>query len=95
VKFFINRGESPVVYFVRSKEQVEIDFLLQLSNLRFIAIEVKTTPVDFSLQQMNLLDSLGLNIVEKWVVSTVRSHDFANARVVRLDQIFHQLEQLV
>lgn len=94
-RFFINRGTPPIVFFVRSKEQVEIDFLLQLSNHRFIAIEVKATPVDFTLQQMHLLDSLALNIVDRWIVSSERSHDFSNARVVCLDQIFDQLELFV
>lgn len=94
-KFFINRGEQPVVYFVRSKEQVEIDFLLQLSNQRFIAIEVKATPVDFTFQQMHLLDSLNLNIIDRWIVSSESSHDFAHARVVCLDQIYDELELFV
>ncbi len=93
-RFFINKGEQPEIYFVRSKEQVEVDFLLRLPNQRFIAIEVKTTPVDLTAQQMHLLNSLGLNIVDRWIVSSVRSNDFANARVVRLDEIFTELERL-
>lgn len=91
-RFFINRGEQPEIYFVRSKEQVEVDFLLQLSNQRFIAIEVKTTPMDLTRQQMHLLDSLQLNIVDKWIISPTRSHDFTNARVISIDQIFDQLQ---
>jgi len=94
-RFFINRGEQPEIYFVRSKEQVEIDFLLQISNQRYIAIEVKATPCDLNPQQVGLLDSLELNIIDKWIVSSVRSHDFINARVVLLDQIFDQLEQII
>ena len=94
-RFFINRGEQPEIYFVRSKEQVEIDFLLQLSNQRFIAIEVKTTPLDFTFQQMHLLKSLELNIVDRWIVSSTRSHDFDNARVIPIDQIFNELERFL
>ena len=94
-RFFINRGMPPEIYFVRSKEQVEIDFLLQLSNQRFIAIEVKTTPVDLTTQQIYLLDSLQLNIVDRWIVSSVRSTNFAHARVICFDQIFKELEQHV
>lgn len=94
VKFFTNQGERPDIYFVRSKEQVEVDFLIQLSNQRFIAIEVKAMPIDLSISQMNLLDSLQLNIVERWIVSNVRSTDFKRARVILLDQIFHNLERL-
>lgn len=91
VRFFLNRGEQPEIFFVRSKMQEEIDFLLQLSNQRFIAIEVKVTPTDLTAKQMRLLDSLELNIVDKWVVSSVRSTDFANARVICIDQIHEQL----
>ena len=94
-RFFINRGEQPEIYFVRSKEQVEVDFLLQLPNRRFIAIEVKATPMDLTPQQMRLLDSLKLDIVDKWIISPIRSTDFANARVIRLDQIFDQLQQYI
>jgi len=94
-RFFINRGEQPEIYFVRSKEQVEIDFLLKISNQRFIAIEVKATPTDLTSQQMHLLDSLKVNIIDKWVVSSVRSNDFAKARVVLLDQIFNELERII
>ncbi|HSX10352.1 MAG TPA: ATP-binding protein [Chlamydiales bacterium] len=92
-RFFINRGEQPEIFFVRSKEQVEVDFLLQLPNQKFIAIEVKSTPVDLTTQQMQLLNSLDLNIVDRWIVSSVRSHDFANARVVLLGEIFNELSR--
>lgn len=92
-RFFVNRGEDPKIYFVRSKEQVEIDFLLELSNQRYIAIEVKSTPMDFTASQTQLLDSLKLNLIDKWIVSTVRSHDFPRAKVVRLSQIFDELEK--
>ncbi|MFZ4773547.1 MAG: ATP-binding protein [Chlamydiia bacterium] len=93
-RFFMNKGEPIEVYFVRSKEAVEIDFLLQLSNQRFIAIEVKTTPVDFTTQQIRLLESLELNVVDKWVVSNKKIHDFPHARVVCFDQIFDTLMDL-
>lgn len=91
-RFFINRGEQPEVYFIRSKEQVEIDFLLQLPNQRFIAIEVKATPADLTAQQVHLLNSLELNIVDRWIVSIARSNDFKNARVICLEQIFNELK---
>lgn len=93
-RFFTNRGLLPEIYFVRSKEQVEVDFLVKLSNQRFIAIEVKTTPIDLTSSQVRLLDSLQINIVEKWIVSGVRSVDFAKARVILIDQIFHHFERL-
>lgn len=94
VRFFLNRGEQPEIFFVRSKMQEEIDFLLQLSNQRFIAIEVKVTPMDLTAKQMNLLNSLELNIVDKWIVSSVPSPNFANARVVCIDQICEELLKL-
>jgi uncharacterized protein len=94
-RFFINRGETPEIYFVRSKEQVEIDFLLALPNKRFIAIEVKSTPTDLTSQQLHLLNSLKLNVIDKWIISTVRSHDFANAKVIQIDQIFEALGKAI
>lgn len=94
-RFFINRGQQPEIYFVRSKEQVEIDFLIQLPNHSFIAIEVKTTPTDFTSHQLRLLDSLQLNILEKWVISSTASPHFPNAHVVCLDQVYEKLTSLV
>jgi uncharacterized protein len=93
-RFFINRGLQPDIYFVRSKEQVEIDFLVQLSNQRFIAIEVKTTPMDLNSSQLTLLDSLKLNLVEKWVISSTGSMNFKNARLILYNQIYQNLERL-
>jgi predicted AAA+ superfamily ATPase len=94
-KFFTNRGEQPEIYFVRSKEQVEIDFLLRLPNQRFIAIEVKVSPTDLTSQQIHLLDSLKLNLIDRWIISAVPSPNFAHAKVVCLDQIFDQLEKCI
>ncbi|MDP1609116.1 MAG: DUF4143 domain-containing protein [Chlamydiales bacterium] len=94
-RFFINQGMPPEIYFVRSKKQVEVDFLVQLPNQRYIAIEVKTTPVDFTAPQNLLLDSLELNIVEKWVISYVGSVDFPHARLVLHSQIFEHLKRVV
>jgi predicted AAA+ superfamily ATPase len=93
-RFFTNQGLEASFYFVRSKEQVEIDFLLQISNQRFVAIEIKTTPMDFTRQQLDLLETLEINIVERWVISGVRSTDFARSRVIVLDQIFDELQRL-
>lgn len=86
---------QPKIYFVRSKQKVEIDFLIELSNQRFLAIEVKTHPVDLTSKQINLLDSLSLNIVDKWIVTNKRSNDFTYTKVVPIDQIFDQLNQYI
>ncbi len=94
-RFFTNRGMQPDLYFVRSKDQVEVDFLVLLPNQRYVAIEVKTTPTDLTSPQVNLLNSLGLNIIEKWIVSYTGSAHFPNARLVLHHQIFEQLERLV
>lgn len=93
-RFFLNRGEPPEIYFIRSKEQVEIDFLLQFPNQKFIAIEVKSSPIDFTKQQINLLKSVDLNVIEKWVISGKSSHHFPNAKVFTISQIFAELERI-
>lgn len=93
-RFFINQGQQPEVYFLRSKEQVEVDFLVQLSNQRFLAIEVKANPTDLTPSQLSLLDSLKINIIEKWIVSPTGSVNFANSRFIPCDQIFQNLERL-
>lgn len=93
-RYFTNQGEDPKIYFLRSKEQVEIDFLVQLPNQRFIAIEVKTTPADLNVAQVQLLESLNLQIIEKWIVSSSHSPNFKNARVVPIEQIFSHFERV-
>lgn len=94
-RFFINRGEEPQLNFVRSKEKVEVDLLVHLPNQRCIAVEVKTTPQDFRPEQIRLLDGLGLNIIERWVVSPTPAPPFAFSRVVTLHNIWEQLRQLI
>lgn len=91
-RFFTNRGALPDIFCLRSKDQVEVDFLVQLPNQRFLAIEVKTTPTDFTARQLKLLDGLGINIVERWIVAPKRSTDFAHSKVVPLGAVFEQLQ---
>lgn len=84
-KFFTNCGEDPKIYFVRSKDQVEVDFLIEFNNNRFIAIEVKATPESWSEKQHELIESLGINVVEKWVVTPSNlSTSFINNPAVKL-----------
>lgn len=92
-KFFMNRGKQVEIYFVRSKEKIEIDFLLKLPNQRFIAIEAKSTAEDLTFKQLKLLDSLKINIIAKWIVTEAGSHDFKHAKVISIYQIFNQLEK--
>jgi predicted AAA+ superfamily ATPase len=68
-RFFMNRGERPEIYFLRSKEKVEIDLLVQLPNNRFVALEVKSSPQRLSPEQNKLLDSLNIDIVFRGVVT--------------------------
>ncbi len=68
VKFFVNRVMQPEIYFVRSKEKVEVDFLIALPNQRYIAAEVKASVHSFTKKQTRLLDSLQINIVERWIL---------------------------
>ncbi len=94
-RFFVNRGEPPQIYFVRSKDKVEIDLLIQLPNQRFVAAEVKVTPEDFSKKQFDLLASLSLNVVEYWVLSPDGGDfHFKNAKNVSFRQIWSALESL-
>ncbi|MCH9629417.1 MAG: hypothetical protein S4CHLAM107_12100 [Chlamydiia bacterium] len=94
-RFFTNRGVEPEIFFLRSKDQVEVDFLLQLPNQRYLAIEVKTTPTDLTARQLKLLSSLRVDIIEKWIISPNRSTDFENARVIPLGEVFEQLTKIL
>lgn len=93
-RFFLNRGMPPQVHFVRSKEKVEVDLLVHLPNRRTVAIEIKSTPQDFTQAQMRLLDSLRLDIVERWIVSPTPSPRFQHAIVVTLPEIWSELERI-
>ena len=65
VRFFLNRGVKPSLYFVRSKEKVEVDLLVDLGDQRYLAIEVKSMPEPWTKKQEELVDSLGLTIIER------------------------------
>lgn len=95
LRFFQNNGKKAEVFFLRSKEKIEIDFLIKLSNNRWIACEVKTNPSDFTAKQLALLDSVDLNVVERWTLSvTDQSFNFANSKVVPLQEIYKNLASL-
>lgn len=93
-RFFVNRGLQPRLNHVRSKEKVEIDLLVHLSNGRTVAIEIKSTPCDFDRRQLRLLETLDLNIIEHWVVTPSPAPDLARARVVPFTRIWHELDRL-
>lgn len=94
VRYFLNNCYSPQIFYLRSKEKVEIDFLIQLSNQRFIAAEVKMTPHDYTAEQIKLLDSLKLNIIERWVLAPNPQMNFRNSRVIAFCDIWSELSQI-
>lgn len=95
IRFFLNRGTRPSLYFVRSKEKVEIDLLVELGNQRYLAMEVKTTPEPWTPKQHELVDSLGLTVVEKWVVSTSPALSFKGTSVVAIRDLWERLAAII
>ena len=85
---------DPEIYFVRSKEKVEVDFLIKLPNDRYVAAEVKTTGADMTSQQIKLTESLGVNIVENWALSPMKTLGFAHAKSISFEEINENLERL-
>ncbi len=96
-RFFINRGMKPNLHFLRTKEKVEVDILVELPNQRFLAVEIKLTPQDLVREQINMLESLKINIVDRWIVSPINEMPprFSNARVVPFIKIAAELSSLV
>lgn len=94
-RFFLNKAMVPEIYFIRSKEKVEVDFLIKLPNNQYIAAEVKATPADFTSRQKSLIDSLKLNIIEFWSLSPVKSLNFSTAKSILLEEIADRLEAFV
>ena len=90
-RFFINNDLESKIYFVRNREKVEVDFLLELPNHRCVAIEVKATARDYAREQLELLDSLGLNIIAHWVVSPKEAPHFGSRKVIPFLQIYESL----
>jgi len=93
-RFFVNRGLRPRLNHARSKEKVEIDLLVHLSNERTIAIEVKSAATGFDKPQLRLLDTLGLNVVERWVVTPSGGESQATAKVVPFTGIWDELDRV-
>lgn len=94
-RFFTNQTINPEIYVVRSKEKVEIDFLIKLPNDLYVAAEVKSTGVDMTSAQLKLLDSLQLNIIEKWILSPVQTLNFTYAKSISFDKIYEHLERVM
>lgn len=95
-RFMTNNQLENRIYYIRNKEKVEIDFLLELPNKRFISAEVKTTPRNYTGEQLKLLDSLKINIVEKWIITPLEtSHPFENVKIVPFKNIARELRRVV
>jgi predicted AAA+ superfamily ATPase len=95
-RFITNEIIDAKVYYLCTKEKVEVDFLIELPNKRYIAAEVKTTPRDFSMPQLNLIDSLKLNIIERWILTPEKSDlKFENRRVVSFSKIYEELQAYI
>lgn len=93
-KFFSNRGAPCRIFYVRSKEKVEVDLLIELPNNRYIAAEIKVTPQEWSEQQHKLIDSLGLNVVERWILSPTEGAMIPNNKIVHFNDIWNELDRL-
>ena len=93
-RFFMTRGLPARLNHVRSKEEVEGDLLVHLSDGRTVAIDAKTTAEELDARQLRLLDTLGLTIVERWVGSPTQAPDLATTRVVTFDRLWHELDRL-
>lgn len=93
-RFFVNRGLPPRLNHLRSKDKVEVDLLVHLSDARTLAIEVKSSPSDFDRRQLRLLETLGLTIVERWVATPSPAPDLQTARVVPFDRLWTELDRL-
>jgi len=50
-KFIINHQKNWKIYHWRTRDNEEIDFILQLENLKYLAIEAKVSPQKFSSTQ--------------------------------------------
>lgn len=93
-KYFSNIATKANIYFVRSKEKVEVDLLIELPNQKFIAAEIKSNPQAWSPEQHQLIDSLKLNIVARWCLSPIPGPKFGNVKILEFIKIWDELESL-
>jgi predicted AAA+ superfamily ATPase len=58
IKFFNNYGKNWPIYFWRTKENEEIDFIIQVSREKYVAIEVKFSmnPTEIKISNAMSLD---------------------------------------
>ena len=94
-RFFTNRIIEPKIYFLRDKEKNEVDFLLELPNKRFVAIEAKSSPQDFTTEQLRLIDSLNLDIVARWVVTPQQTRSFGSREAIEIREVYPRLSSFI
>ena len=66
---------------------MEIDLLIELPDNKFIAAEVKVTPKAWDDKQHQLIDSLGLNVIEKWILTPTRNSSLPHSKIVEFQNI--------
>ncbi len=87
----INRSKTAKIYHLRSKEKVEVDFLVALPNQKYLAIEAKMNPRPFNKEQYALLKSLKLPIVDHVVVSLRSDIPIPDATHIGIDGLWETL----
>lgn len=93
-KFFTNRALPVEMFYVRSKEQVEVDLLIHLANHKYVAAEVKVTPEKWTEKQHAIVDSLKLDIVERWVLTPTKTDAiFNDCKVINFQKIWESLDR--
>jgi predicted AAA+ superfamily ATPase len=94
-KFFTNRALPAEIFYIRSKDQVEIDLLIHLGNQKYVAAEIKTTPEKWTEKQHAIVDSLKLDVVERWVLTPTKTEAiFSNCKVVEFSKMWEELDRL-
>lgn len=95
-RFITNEMIDAKIYYLRTKEKVEIDFLIELPNKKYITAEVKTSPRDYTTEQLKLIEFLGLNILEKWILTPVESElKFQDRRVISFFKLYEELKKII
>lgn len=93
---FTNLVIDAQIFYLRNKEKVEVDFLIELPNKKFIAAEVKTSPRDYTVEQLKLIDSLKIDVVEKWILTpSSEVVSFGDRKVVVFNQIYESLKRVI
>lgn len=94
-RWFFARGQTPELWILRTKDGVEVDFLVHLGNQRYVAIEVKSTFHGLTPEQGRLLDSLQLDLCGRWLVVRGSLPSVAPESAFGVEQLHERLSGLV